>query len=344
MGEHARGPIAWDVRRVACIHDGGPRKMDHLHIRQAMPPCPPAPRQPCHPAVTSVLPCQTVRSWSGAAIEPIFHRATPPARRVAAERWQQRSCCLVVVPRLPCGRGAVEPRLGESGSLCHRAALGGGERRGWTCYLLWFMMGTLFVWACFAPCVSRRGAFNMKKMLIGSIALAVVVGMAVLQAQQPGQPQPAKEHQWLRQLVGEWETEAEIVVQPGQPPVSGKGTESVRSIGGFWTLSEVQATLFDQPLTGIMTLGYDPEKKRYVGTWIDSMSHHLWQYEGSLDEVGRVLTLEAEGPNMIAPGTTARFRETIEIKSKDYRVFTSSIEVEPGKWQTFLTVHYRRKK
>jgi glyoxylate utilization-related uncharacterized protein len=93
-----------------------------------------------------------------------------------------------------------------------------------------------------------------------------------------------------------------------------------------------------------MTLGYDPEKQQYVGTWIDSMSHYLWRYEGSVDDASRVLTLEAEGPSMAAPGTTARYRETFEIKDKDHKVFTSSIEVEPGQWHTFMTVHYHRKK
>ncbi len=182
----------------------------------------------------------------------------------------------------------------------------------------------------------------MKKHIVASLVLVVTVGTAALEAQQP--PQPDKAHKWLMQLVGEWETQAEIVVQPGQPPITGKGTDSVRAIGGFWAVCDVQTTIFDQQFTGILTLGYDPEKQKYVGTWIDSNSHHLWQYEGSLDEAGRTLTLEAEGPSMAAPGSTARYRDAFEIKSEDHRVFTSSIEVEPGKWHTFMTVHYRRKK
>lgn len=182
----------------------------------------------------------------------------------------------------------------------------------------------------------------MKKHVVASLVLVVAVCAATLEAQQP--PQPDKAHEWLMQLVGEWETEAEIVVQPGQPPITFKGTESVRSVGGFWAVSEVHSKIFDQEITGIMTLGYDPQKQKYVGTWIDSNSHHLWQYEGSIDEAGRTLTLEAEGPNMAAPGSTARYRDTFEIKSQDQKVFTSSIEVEPGKWHTFMTVQYRRKK
>jgi len=41
----------------------------------------------------------------------------------------------------------------------------------------------------------------------------------------------------------------------------------------------------------MMTLGYDPQKKRYLGTWIGSMMSHLWVYEVELDASGSVLTL-----------------------------------------------------
>lgn len=185
----------------------------------------------------------------------------------------------------------------------------------------------------------------MKKSVAGIVVLLLTAGAVLLYGQQPlPLPQPTKGHEWLLQLVGEWDSDTEIVMQPGQPPVTARGTESVRSIGGFWTVCEVRSTILDQPITGIMTLGYNPEKKKYIGTWVDSVSHHLWQYEGSLDEAGRVLTLEAEGPALLGPGATARYRDSFEIKSEDHKVFTSSIEVEPGKWHTFMTVNYHRKK
>jgi hypothetical protein len=50
--------------------------------------------------------------------------------------------------------------------------------------------------------------------------------------------------------------------------------------------------------TTMMTLGYDPHRKRYVGTWIGSMMTHLWVYGCELDASERVLTLNAEGPSV----------------------------------------------
>ena len=55
-----------------------------------------------------------------------------------------------------------------------------------------------------------------------------------------------------------------------------------------------------------------------------------------------VLTLNTEGPSMADDGTTAKYRETIELVSDDHRVFRSGVVGEGGKWEEFLVSHYRR--
>ena len=49
---------------------------------------------------------------------------------------------------------------------------------------------------------------------------------------------PQKKHEWLQQLVGEWTVEGEMLMEAGQPPEKYQGTESVRSLGGYWTVAE----------------------------------------------------------------------------------------------------------
>jgi hypothetical protein len=157
--------------------------------------------------------------------------------------------------------------------------------------------------------------------------------------------QPQKEHEWLHKLVGEWTSEAECVMGPNQPPAKFKGTERVRSLGGLWVLCEGQGEMPGGGLaTTLMTLGYDPQRKRYVGTFIGSMMTHLWLYDGFLDEAGRVLTLDTEGPNFAAEGKMTKFKDVIELVSDDQRMLTSHMLGEDGKWLGIMTAHYRRTK
>ena len=164
-----------------------------------------------------------------------------------------------------------------------------------------------------------------------------------LEQQATMHAEPQKEHHWLQKLVGEWTFEGEAMMGPDQPPAKSTGTESVRSVGGLWVVAEGQG---DMPgggaATMMMTLGYDPQKQRYVGTWIGSMMTHLWVYDGALDAAERVLTLEAEGPSMAAEGQMAKYKDVIEFKSDDQRVLTSHVLGDDGQWTHFMTANYHR--
>jgi hypothetical protein len=70
----------------------------------------------------------------------------------------------------------------------------------------------------------------------------------------------------------------------------------------------------------------------------------MWTYEGSLDDTGKILTLNTEGPGFQGGDKLTKFKEVIEIKNKDERTFTSSIQNEDGKWTKVVSVMYRRKK
>lgn len=156
---------------------------------------------------------------------------------------------------------------------------------------------------------------------------------------------PQNEHQWLQQLVGDWTSEAECAMGPGQPSTKSYGTERVRMVGRLWMVADGQGEMPGGGMaTMIMTLGYDPQKKKYLGTWIGSMMTHMWHYDGEMDASGRILTLSAEGPSMAGDGTLAKYQDIIEIKSKDHRTLSSRVLGADGTWNHFMTAHYRRKK
>ena len=179
----------------------------------------------------------------------------------------------------------------------------------------------------------------MTRFAVAGVVAVVLAGPAA--AQEP--PKPQKEHDWLKQFEGEWELVNEITTEPGKPPVTCKGTETVRVLGGLWIVGEIKGEFMGTPMTGIMTVGYDTGKKKYVGTWVCSMCDHLSRYEGSVDAAGKVLTLECEGPSP-ETGKLVKMKDVVEFKDKDTRVMTSSMLGEDGKWTTFMTMTARRKK
>jgi hypothetical protein len=157
--------------------------------------------------------------------------------------------------------------------------------------------------------------------------------------------EPQNEHQWLQKLVGEWTYESECSMGSDKPPEKFKGSESVRSLGDLWVLCEGRGEMPGGGMaTTLMTLGYDPQKQRYVGTWVGSMMTHLWVYDGYLDPEEKVLMLNAEGPSWAEEGKLAKYKDVIEIQSEDHRVLRSHMLGDDGQWHQFMTAHYRRNK
>ncbi len=172
------------------------------------------------------------------------------------------------------------------------------------------------------------------------------VNTITLKAQDamPQMPQPTKEHQWLKKFVGQWTVKHQGQMGPDQPPMEMQGSIESRDLGGFWVINELKSEMPGMSVTGVQTIGYNRQKKKYVGTWVDSMTDFIWHYEGTVDESGMTLTLEAEGPNMMAAGKTAKFRDIYEFKSDDEIAVYSKMQGDDGNWTTFMSGTAVRKK
>ena len=131
---------------------------------------------------------------------------------------------------------------------------------------------------------------------------------------------------------------------PDNPPEMWTGTETVRSLGGLWTIAEALGEMpGGAPMTSIMTIGYDPQKTRFVGTFIASVMTTLWVYVGELDQAEKILTLNAEGPDFRQPDKIVKYKDVIELKNDDHRVLTSHLPGEDGQWHQFMKATYYRK-
>lgn len=152
-----------------------------------------------------------------------------------------------------------------------------------------------------------------------------------------------REHQWLAQLVGNWTFEHESACAPDQPKQKFKGSESGRMLGDLWIVLEGRG---EMPGGGegrmLMTVGYDPQRQKFIGTWVGSMMTCMFVYEGTLDDAGKRLTLNTRGPSWDDPAKERAYRDTIEIKDESTRFLISSMQADNGTWTEFMRAEYRR--
>lgn len=153
--------------------------------------------------------------------------------------------------------------------------------------------------------------------------------------------EPQKEHAWLQRMVGDWTYESEM--QGPEGPMTSRGTETVRSLGGLWVIGEGTG---EMPGGGaasmIITLGYDADAKKFVGSWIGSVMTKMWVYDCEMDADGRTLLLNAEGPSMSGSGKIVKYQDAVEVVDDDTRKFYGRVQDDDGNWVTFMTATYRR--
>ena len=184
---------------------------------------------------------------------------------------------------------------------------------------------------------------SLLRPFLAACALALV--SPGLRAQEmPEMPKPQSEHAWLAKFAGTWETEMECTMGPDKEPMKGKATETARMLGGFWLIVENKAEMMGQPFTGVLTLGYDPAKKSYIGTWTDSMTNYMWTYTGTVDASSDTLTLDTEGPCPMQGGKICKFKEVMKLTGKDEKTFTTSIQGDDGKWTPMMNAKSKRVK
>ncbi len=177
----------------------------------------------------------------------------------------------------------------------------------------------------------------MRKALAFLAVFACAAGPAL--AQMPAMPQPGPEHEMLKKDVGTWDASVEAFMAPGAPAMVSKGTETVSMMGGFWQLSEFKSEMMGQPFEGRGTTGYDPAKKKYVGTWVDTMMPSYYTVEASYDAAKKTMTSVMEGPD--PSGQISKTKAITEWKDADNRVFTM---YGPDDKTVVMRITYKRRK
>jgi hypothetical protein len=160
----------------------------------------------------------------------------------------------------------------------------------------------------------------------------------------PPMPKPGPEHAIFKEDVGTWDAVVETYMEPGKPPMTSKGVENnVIGCGGLCLITDFKGNMIPGSVFeghGIAT--WDPAKKKYVGSWTDSMSTGIAVSEGAWDPSTRTMTGFMEGPDLT--GKTTRTKTVGEYKADGQRVFTAYGPPENGKEPIQMRITYTRRK
>ena len=143
----------------------------------------------------------------------------------------------------------------------------------------------------------------MKTKLCSLLIVSLFASLAAAQDEKSDgmemqMPKPTKAHSVLKKEVGEWEAEVQVWMSPDGDPVKSKGKETVKMMGEFWTISHFEFEFMGKPAFGHGTFGYDPNTKKYTGTWHDLMSPWPARMMGTYDESKKTMTYMMDGKDI----------------------------------------------
>ena len=186
---------------------------------------------------------------------------------------------------------------------------------------------------------------RLNAWLMGALLLAIGFPVsATAQEGEPPMPQPVEQHKISKQDVGTWHAVVKMWMEPGQAePEVMKGVETNRMLGEFWVVSNFEGEFMGMPFGGISLLGYDVDRKKYHGTWRDTMTPYVMVMDGTYDAATKTMTMVSEGKDMT--GQPTRGKTVVTYEGENKRVATMYNKA-PGSDEMFksMEITYTRRK
>ena len=154
---------------------------------------------------------------------------------------------------------------------------------------------------------------------------------------------PGPEHKLLEPLAGTWQATCKHWMDPSQKPEVSEGTLVRKAIlGGRFIQEEFDGKFLDKPYQGKGTIGYDRAKRKFVQSWIDSMSTALHVSHGAYDESAKTWTFKQEEDCPIT-GKRVKMRDTLRLVSADEQQLEMYRQMGDEKEMKMMEIHLRKK-
>lgn len=138
---------------------------------------------------------------------------------------------------------------------------------------------------------------------------------------------PTEQHEQLMKKLGEWKIACQYFL--GGQAVAAEGSDRIEGLGPFWTVGHFRCDMMGTEIIGISTSGYCPVKKKYVGTWQDSVTPFFYYFEGDLDEDGR-LVMEGQNYDPVSQTyTNYRSIETLGDNERKLELYIAAPDTDP---------------
>ena len=152
---------------------------------------------------------------------------------------------------------------------------------------------------------------------------------------------PGPEHKMLGEMVGEWEGDIKMWMDPSQPPQSYKGTVTYESIfDGRYIVGKYSGIMMGMPFNGMDITGFDNAKKMFFNVWIDNMGTGIMNLEGTYDKDSK--TYSYTGQMTDPMGNNVKVREVITVIDKDHSKFEMYSDMGKGETKS-MEINYTRK-
>jgi hypothetical protein len=173
--------------------------------------------------------------------------------------------------------------------------------------------------------------------------VSAIVATSWVYAQDANVPGGSPAHKLLQLDEGEWDAEMSLFLQPGAPPLVSQCSETNELLpGGLWVISRFEGNIAGAPFSGVGMNGYDPVKKKYVGSWVDSMTPHMMTYEGDYDEASKTLTTAAQGRDPQS-GEVVVYKQIARHVNENTRTFEMHAPGADGEYEKMMEIKYTRR-
>jgi hypothetical protein len=173
-----------------------------------------------------------------------------------------------------------------------------------------------------------------RSVLLVAGALASALALADDKAQKPdpkleemmkkveAASTPGPAHQVLEPLVGDWDAEVKMWMEPKAAPTVSKGSaKSTWALKGRFVRQEFSGEFMGKPFHGISFTGYDNVRQKYRSVWLDDMSTTMVTSEGEADTDGKVISFGGNYACALTGEKNKATKQIYRVLSRDKHVF-----------------------